>query len=165
MAKRRAALAAVFDGDCRLDIPGIPAQALRERYPLTCDIVFSAARDAVTLVEFPGIQTGEYQADVGPATLTNTTTVHLLSARPGTLSRDGHFAIPVVLKFDHSVDLPFYEEDSTLPLTLTTRAAGGAPLDGEGRVTLVGEGAFEGGHLDGRSCRLVYRGVVSPLPW
>jgi hypothetical protein len=165
MARRQAALAAVIDGNCRLEIPGIPADALRDAYPLSCDIVFSAGRDAVTLVEFPGIETAVYEAQVGPASLSNRTTVHLLSARPGTLSRDGHFSIPVVLKFDHSVDLPFYEEDSTLAITLSTRARGGAPLDGAGNVTLAGEGAFEGGHLAGRKCRLVYDGAVSPMPW
>jgi len=165
VAKRRAALAAVFDGNCRLEIPGIPAEVLQEAYPLSCYIVFSGARDAVTLVEFPGIETGQYQAKVGPTSVNNHTAVHLLSARPGTLSRDGHFAIPVVLMFDHSVDLPFYEEDSTLAITLATRARGGAPLDAEGHVTLAGEGAFEGGHLAGRTCRIVYEGVVSPMPW
>lgn len=158
-------LAAVFKGRCRLEIPGIPAAALQEAYPLSCDIVFSAARDAVTLVEFDTIRTRAYAAAVGPTTVTNRTTVHLVSAKPGRLTRDGHFAIPVILHFDHSVDLPFYEEDSDLALTLSTRVPGGSPLDARGSVTLVGEGRFSGGHLAGRACRLAYEGIVSPRPW
>jgi len=158
-------LAAVFEGQCRLAIPGVPAEALQDSYPLSCDIVFSAARDAVTLVDFESIRTRAYAAKVGPTTVTNRTTVHLASARPGRLSPDGHFAIPVVLHFDHSVDLPFYEEDSDLAVTLSTRERGGAALDARGGVTLVGEGTFAGGHLAGKPCRLVYEGTVSPQPW
>jgi len=161
----RAPLAAVFTGHCRLEIPGVPAEALQDTYPLSCDIVFSAPRDAVTLVDFDSIRTDAYEATVGPTSVTNRTTVHLVSARPGRLSRDGHFAIPLVLHFDHSVDLPFYEEDSDLALALSTRERGGAPLDARGSVTLVGEGTFSGGHLAGKTCRLTYEGRVSPLPW
>jgi hypothetical protein len=41
----------------------------------------------------------------------------------------------------------------------------GAPLGKSGRATLVGEGTFKGGALDGYRCRMTYRGRVSPMPW
>jgi hypothetical protein len=168
MAKRKTSprpLEAVFDGACSLDLPNAPAHVPLDNYPLVCDIVFSADRDRVDLVRFEPIATEEYQARIGPVTVTNSTTVKLRGAKPGRLSRDGHFAIPVVLHFDHLFDMPFYEEDSDLVITLSTKGEGGAPLDGDGRATLVGDGTFKGGALDGYTCRMTYRGRVSPRPW
>jgi hypothetical protein len=160
-----APLSAVFDGHCTLDIADLEAPPLGDRYPLRSDIVFSPARDAVTLRELDEITTPRYEADLGPARVKNSTTVRLASAEPGKLTRDGHFSIPVVLRFDHSVDVPLYEEDSDLPVTLSTRGAGGAPLDAKGKVVLVGQGTFKGGALHGKRCTLTYAGRVSPLPW
>jgi hypothetical protein len=168
MAKRKttpASLPAVFEGTCSLDLPGAPAHVPLDDYPLVCDIVFSAKRDQVELVGFEPIATEEYQAKIGPVSVTNSTTVKLRHARPGTLSRDGHFAIPVVLHFDHLFDMPFYEVDSDLVITLSTREEGGAPLDARGRATLVGKGTFSGGALDGYPCRMTYRGTLSVMPW
>lgn len=168
MAKKNAAAApleAVFDGACSLDLPGAPAHVPLDNYPLVCDIVFSAARDRVDLVGFEPIATAEYQAKLGPVSVTNSTTVKLRSAKPGRLSRDGHFSIPIVLHFDHLFDMPFYEEDSDLVITLSTSVEGGMPLGKGGRATLVGEGTFKGGALDGYPCRMTYRGRVSPMPW
>lgn len=158
-------LDAVFDGECSLDIPDAPARVPLDGYPLVCDIVFSADRTQVELVGFEPISTEEYQARIGPLTVTNSTTVKLRGAKPGRLSRDGHFSIPVVLHFDHLFDAPFYEEDSDLVITLSTSAEGGSPLDAQGRATLVGDGRFKGGALDGHPCRMTYRGRVSPMPW
>lgn len=163
--KSNAPLTAVFDGHCTLEIPDVEAPPLGDRYPLRSDIVFSPARDAVTLRQLDEITTPRYATDLGPARVTNSTTVRLASAEPGRLSRDGHFSIPVVLRFDHSVDVPLYEEDSDLAVTLSTRRAGGAPLDEKGKVVLVGEGTFKGGALHGKRCTLTYAGRVSPLPW
>jgi hypothetical protein len=168
MARKKTApeaLEAVFDGACSLDLPNAPAHVPLDHYPLVCDIVFSAARDRVDLVGFEPISTEEYQARIGPVTVTNATTVKLRGAKPGTLSRDGHFAIPLVLHFDHLFDMPFYEEDSDLVITLSTKGEGGAPLDREGRATLVGDGTFAGGALHGYRCRMTYEGRVTPMPW
>ena len=158
-------LEAVFEGHCSLEIPDVDAAALSRRYPLRSEIVFSPGRDAITIADFDPIRTPHYETELGPATVTNATTVHLQSSQSGDLSRDGHVSIPVVLRFDHSFDVPFYEEDSDLVLTLTTRGPGGAPLDGKGKVVLVGEGTFKGGALAGKRCTLTYAGRVSPLPW
>lgn len=168
MAKKKSApapLAAVFEGACSLDLPGAPAHVPLDDYPLVCDIVFSAKRDQVELVGFEPIATQEYQAKIGPMSVTNATTVTLRRAKPGTLSRDGHFAIPIVLHFDHLFDMPFYEEDSDLVITLSTKEEGGQPLDARGRATLVGQGTFSGGALDGYPCRMTYRGKLSVMPW
>lgn len=160
-----AALDAVFDGTCTLNIPDVQDAPPLDHYPLRCDIRFSADRKTVRLVGFEPIETPEYEARLGPVTVTNSTKVHLKSAETGRLGRTGHFSIPVVLFFDHLFDAPFYEEDSDLPLTLTSDVPGGKPLDARGRLTLVGEGRFSGGALDGKRCRLTYSGVVSPMPW
>lgn len=163
--KADAPLDAVFHGTCSLEIPNAPARVPLDHYPLVCDIVFSAARDQVELVGFEPISTEEYQAKFGPLSVTNSTTVKLRSAKAGHLTPDGHFAIPVVLHFDHLFDAPFYEEDSDLLITLSTLEDGGAALDADGSAILVGRGTFKGGALDGYSCRMVYEGKVSPLPW
>jgi hypothetical protein len=158
-------LDAVFDGTCTLDIADVPGAPPLDHYPLRCDIRFSADRNTVWLVGFEPIATPEYQARLGPLTVTNSTKVHLKSAEAGRLWKTGHFSIPVVLFFDHLFDAPWYEEDSDLPLTLKSDAPGGAPLDRRGRLTLVGEGRFSGGALHGKRCQLTYTGTVSPLPW
>lgn len=160
-----APLPAVFDGTCSLEIPDAPARVPLDHYPLVCDIEFSADRHEVTLTGFEPIATEDYQARVAGLSITNSTTVKLRSARPGRLTRDGHFSMPVVLHFDHLFDMPFYEEDSDLAITLTTSAPGGEPLSASGRAVLVGDGRFAGGALDGFPCRMVYEGRVRPLPW
>lgn len=164
-ARSSGRLDAVFDGLCSLEIFEVESAPPLDRYPLRCDIVIAASREAVTLVGFEPIATEDYRAKLGPLEVTNSTKVHLRSAQTGRLTRDGHFAIPVVLFFDHAFDAPFYEEDSDLAMTLSTSVAGGAPLDADGRATLVGTGRFVGGALDGKRCRLTYEGRLTPMPW
>ncbi|MBL8141590.1 MAG: hypothetical protein JNM38_10800 [Acidobacteria bacterium] len=171
MAKRSAptrsarSLHAVIDGTCSLRIPGLPSAPPLHGYRLRCDIEFSADRHRVVLHGFDPLTTPDYEARIGFASVTNSTTVHLKSARPGTVTRDGHVAIPVVLHFDHSFDAPFIDEDSDLPLSLATRDGGGRALDARGRITLAGAGTFEGGHLSGMRCELTYEATVTPMPW
>jgi hypothetical protein len=71
--------------------------------------------------------------------------------------------ISLTLLFDHSIDIILFEEDSTLPVVLST-AAPGSPIDGTGAVTLVGDGTFQGGFLNGSPASLRVDGVISPLP-
>jgi len=158
-------LDAVFEGTCTLDIPGVPGAPPLFAHPLRCDIRFSADRNTVWLRGFEPIATGDYTARLGPLAVTNSTKVHLRSAQPGRLGKTGHFSIPVVLFFDHLFDAPFYEEDSDLGLSLQSDVPGGSPLGADGSLTLIGEGAFSGGALDGKRCRLTYAGRVSPMPW
>ena len=163
-ARGAATLEADFSGTCELDIRDSPSPPPTGEYPLRCRIEFSADRTKVALRDFDPIRTGEYAAKVGPLSVTNSTAVHLKSSTHGTLTRDGHVEIDVVLYFDHAFDAPFVEEDSDLALRLSTRD-GGKPLDGKGHVTLAGTGKFKGGALNGCTCRLVYRGRVDPMPW
>lgn len=158
-------LDAVFQGTCTLDIPDVPGAPPLDAYPLRCDLRYSADRKTVRLLGFEPIETGEYAARLGPLAVTNSTKVHLRSARPGRLDGRGHFSIPVVLFFDHLFDAPFYEEDSDLGLSLQSDVPGGSPLGADGSLTLIGEGVFSGGALDGKRCRLTYAGRVSPMPW
>jgi len=160
-----APLDAVFEGPCRLHIEEVAASPLREGYELRCQVRFSAGRDSLSITKFEDLTTPPYQADLGPARVTNETTVRLKSSETGRLTRDGHVSIPVVLRFDHSVDAPFYEEDSDLPLTLSSKSRGGEPIDPRGRAVLVGEGRFEGGVLDGKRCVVTYEGRLSAMPW
>jgi hypothetical protein len=77
----------------------------------------------------------------------NTTTVSLQSGGNGPYNA-GSMAISLVLFFDHSIDLPIIEEDSTLPLRLTTDPPGGSVVDAAGNVVLAGTGTFQGGFLN-----------------
>jgi hypothetical protein len=156
-------LEADFTGSCALEIFDSPSPPPPGEYPLRCRITFSADRRYVSLSEFEPIRTGNYAARLGPLSVTNSTAVHLKSSGQGERTDDGHFQIDVVLHFDHSFDAPFVEEDSDLPITLSTRH-GGKPLDAQGGVMLVGNGRFVGGALDGCRCRLTYRGRVHPVP-
>ena len=160
-----APLDAVFEGPCRLHIEEVAASPLREGYELRCQVRFSAGRDSLSITKFEEIVTPSYQADLGPARVANRTTVRLKSSEVGSVTRDGHVSIPVVLRFDHSVDAPFYEEDSDLPLTLSTKGHGGKPIDAGGRAILSGVGRFEGGALSGRQCAVTYRGQLAHRPW
>ena len=157
-------LVSEFDGTCAITIHDAPSPPPKGDYRLRCRIEFSVDRTRVSLTDFEPIRTEEYAARLGPLEVTNSTTVHLRSAGRGTLSKDGHVEIDVVLFFDHAFDAPLYEEDSDLPITLSTRK-GGRPLSADGRVTLAGEGRFAGGTLDGCRCQLVYAGRVTPAPW
>jgi hypothetical protein len=163
-AAKPASLAADLVGSCTIHIHDAPSPPPDGDHPLRCRVTFSADRSRVELTDFEPIRTTEYAAKLGPLNVTNSTAVHLRSSAHGTLSRDGHFAIDVVLFFDHAFDAPFYEEDSDLPITLSTKS-GGRPLSSDGRVTLAGEGRFKGGALDGCRCRIVYEARVDPMPW
>jgi hypothetical protein len=164
-AVRSVPLDTVFEGPCTLQIEEVDASPLREAHELRCEVRFSAGRERLSITKFEEIVTPSYQADLGPARVTNRTTVRLKSSEVGSVTRDGHVSIPVVLRFDHSVDAPFYEEDSDLPLTLSTKGHGGKPIDAGGQAILSGVGRFQGGALSGRRCAVTYRGQLAHRPW
>jgi hypothetical protein len=133
--------------------------------PLTLGVFFGPGRTNLMITSFPLITTPPFNTPIG----NNVTTVKLVDGGQGSYnSGDGMLGIQVTLLFDHSIDLPFYEEDSTLPLFLGTGSVGdlhGAPLDrATGKLNLVGEGVFQGGIMAGRTGRLVIAGTLADLP-
>jgi hypothetical protein len=81
----------------------------------------------------------------------------------------GALATTVNLFFNQSVDLPLYDEDSTVTIPLSTAGAAGAVVGSPrnpvtGAATLVGTGRFRGGVLGGSTCTLVLAGTFSPIP-
>lgn len=132
---------------------------------VTIGLFFSPGRVTFSIVNFPAIATDPFDTSVG----TNITTITLDSSKQGTSNPNtGTLTIGCTLKFDHSIDFPFYEEDSTLPIALTTGKIGslqGAPVNQTtGAVTLVGSGTFQGGFLGGKTGNIVITGTINPIP-
>jgi hypothetical protein len=133
--------------------------------PITIGLYFGPGRETVKIIDFPPVVTDPYLTDVG----TNVTTVTLASGGSGnTNPTTGVITLGATLKFDHSIDLPFYEEDSTLSLPLTTGTSGnmtGSPVNqSTGAVTLVGSGTFKDGYLGGKTGRVTITGTITPIP-
>jgi hypothetical protein len=83
----------------------------------------------------------------------------------------GEMAIPVTLLFHHSYRL---FRDSDLAMVFTTDKSRspqgsfddrGSPMESNGKITLVGAGAFTGGVLNGSDASFKLVGVISPPPW
>ncbi len=152
---RLATLEATFTGEATITTDFGPAQG-----PFVADIKvglkFTGSRVVVT--SFPPIQTRTFDTPAGP----NKTTVTKVGGGDGSHT-NGSIVLPLTLKFDHSVDLPFVEEDSTLSLTLRTSEPG-SPVEPDGDVTLVGSGTFSGGVLGGSHGTLKIKGRISPSP-
>lgn len=98
----------------------------------------------------------------------NTTTVSLLGSGNGIFDKPtGQMSLLLSLFFDHSIDLPFYDEDSRLDIPLGTGTAGslvGSPLDVTSSIALVGSGVLSGGFLGGSRADLAIMGIFSTLP-
>ena len=138
--------------------------------PFTNSIVFTLLigphRRALNVWTFPAISTTPFDTPLG----TNVTTVTKSDGGIGSFDPEtGELGIGLSLFFDHSVDTPFYDEDSTLPLLLGTGSVGslqGSPLDrATGGIVLVGVGTFRGGILGGDKGTLVLSGTMSPSPF
>ena len=123
------------------------------RTQVTIGVEFSAARDRVVITSFPDIRTLPFPTPLG----SNTTTVEYVGGPPGTFGPGtGALAIPLSLRFDQSIDVPWlsYEEDSTITIPLSTSGAAdgadAAPVNPTtGAATLVGTAEFQGGVLGG----------------
>jgi hypothetical protein len=138
--------------------PGVPASA--NAAPAEMDMVVDAARTSVAVANFVPIVSQPFQTPLGM----NTTTVSLQSGGNGTYKAGtGYMAISLVLLFDHSIDLPIIEEDSTLPLVLTTDPPG-SMVDAAGKVVLAGTGIFQGGYLSGKTADVTLTGQLTPHP-
>jgi hypothetical protein len=151
--------AAITINDPPADVPAGPKTALAEM-----DMVFNAARTSVAVENFKEIVSPPFQTKLGM----NTTTVSLKSGGNGTYKAGtGSMTISLFLFFDQSVDVPIIDEDSTLPLTLTTNPPGGSVVDAAGNVKLAGTGTFEGGFLgplNGKTADVTLTGRITPHP-
>src|SRR6185437_7743132 len=119
-------------------------------------VVISGDRTVITIAFFPTIQTS-FDTDFG----TNTTTITRTGGGTGSYAA-GRIVMPITLHFDHSIDIPLFEEDSDLSLELSTDPPG-SPVTPEpfGNVTLVGSGQFIGGILGGSTGTLKVSGKFS----
>ena len=151
-------LAAQLVGTAAVTItnPSVPATPFSA--PAVWDLLFDGSGTRVTIAGFPPMTSPPFGTPLG----VSTTTISLQSGGSGVRAA-GAMTFSLTLMFDHSIDVFFVEEDSTLPVVLGT-AAPGSPIDGNGAVTLVGSGTFQGGFLNGSPADLRVDGVVSPLP-
>ena len=130
------------------------------------ELFFFNAREKVQTSNFPPIVTKPFDTPLGK----NVTTItkDLVSGFGTSNPKNGELSIFFTLKFDHKVDVPFYEEDSTLKILLTTGKVGsmqGSPINqANGAVKLVGSGTFNGGYLDGKVGHIVISGKINPIP-
>jgi hypothetical protein len=155
-------LSTTFSGTFELTLshPSVPM-------PLTGSIsasaLFNAPRTSVLLTALSPLS-ASFNTPLGM----NTTTVSLIGSASGIFDKPtGQMSLMLSLFFDHSIDLPFYEEDSRLDIPLGTGAAGslvGSPLDASGAVALVGSAVLAGGFLGGTRADLAIMGTFPVLP-
>jgi hypothetical protein len=126
--------------------------------PIVLGLIFDGARTFVAITSFPPIATAPFPTPVG----TNVTTVSRTGGGQGSYAA-GAIRMPLILHFDQSIDLPFFEEDSDLSVLLTTDPPG-SPVDPAGSVSLAGSGPFSGGFLGGATGTLTIVGAISPVP-
>jgi len=130
-------------------------------------LFFFNARQNVQINEFQPIVTKPFDTPYGKnfTTITN----DLLGNNSGTSNpKNGELWLNCTLKFDHKIDVPILEEDSTLNIALTTGKVGsmqGSPINQvNGAVKLVGSGTFKGGYLKGEVGNIVISGKINPIP-
>jgi hypothetical protein len=126
--------------------------------PLEMGLAFNDTRTAVHITSFPVIKTEPFSTPFG----SNVTTITKTGGGSGT-SAGGAITMPLRLKFDHSIDLPFFQEHSTLDVVLSADSPG-SPVDPGGAVKLVGSGTFQGGLLNGSTGSLTIDGTITPVP-
>jgi hypothetical protein len=126
--------------------------------PVRFGVMLNGARTVIAITSFPTIQT-TFDTSLGR----NTTTITRTSGGSGSYAA-GNIVMPLGLRFDHSINLPFFEEDSDLNVVLTTNPPG-SPVSPEpfGSVTLVGSGTFNGGILGGSTGNLTISGRISAV--
>jgi hypothetical protein len=129
-------------------------------------LYFFDARTKVQTSDFPAIVTKPFDTPLGK----NITTItkDLVSGHGTSNPSNGNLSIFIALKFDHKVDFPGYEEDSTLNIVLTTGKVGsmqGSPINqANGALKLVGSGTFKDGYLGGKVANMVISGKINPIP-
>lgn len=119
-------------------------------------LLINGDRTVITITSFPAI-TALFDTPLG----SNQTTVTRTGGGTGSYAA-GAIVVPITLHFDHSIDLPLYEEDSDLSFELSTDPPG-SPVTPEpfGNVTIAGSGRFIGGILGGSTGTLTVRGTIA----
>jgi hypothetical protein len=120
-------------------------------------LLINGERTGITLTSFPTIKV-LFDTPLG----SNQTTVTRTGGGAGSYAA-GAVIMPIILHFDHSIDIPGYEEDSDLSLVLSTDPPG-SPITPEpfGDVTLTGSDQFVGGILGDSTGTLKVIGTISP---
>ena len=122
------------------------------------NVLLDGSRTTIAIVSFPLISVS---FDTGTVFGRNTTTITRRTGGTGSYNA-GNIVLPLGLRFDHSLNVPFVEEDSDFDVVLST-APPGSPVTPEpyGAVTLAGSGPFSGGILDGSTGTLTIAGSIS----
>jgi hypothetical protein len=126
---------------------------------VTLGLLFDGSRTQVFIASFPPVSTQPFSTPVG----SNVTTVTKTAGGIGSYS-GGSIVMPLTLHFDESIDIPFFVEDSDLPIMLSTAPPSGSAVTPAGAVTLAGTGNFVGGVLGGFSCTVIISGTITPVP-
>ena len=150
-------LEAVFDATATVTTTNGHAPGPYES-PIRVVLVFSGDRRFVAIRSFPPIATSPFATPVGD----NVTAVSKVGGGSGSYAA-GAMAVPVSLLFDHSIDVPFYDEDSKLDVVFSTDPPGSV-MDSSGAITLSGNGIFAGGFLGGSAATVSLTGVIAPVP-
>jgi hypothetical protein len=142
--------------------------------PLGLGVEFSSTREIVTFARLPDV---EASYSPGPGT-TLTVTVSQVSGGVGMFTpQSGAMTVPMTLSFHvvvkDALGNTYHDATSLLPLVLSTGSEHsptgayhdtGEPLQPDGSITLVGDGQFSGGDLNGSDASLVVGGKISPHP-
>lgn len=141
--------------------------------PTLWGLLFDGPRTQVFVTAFPSWVINTTAAaprpiptPFGPVFGPNMTTITQKGGGSGAYSKtDGNLGLALLLRFDHSREFkPFYDEDSDLPIVLSTTFPSGSPVSAAGRLTLSGSGVFSGGWLNGVTCTMVVTGTLTPVP-
>jgi hypothetical protein len=138
--------------------------------PVSIALQFDADRRSVTITDCPPIVT---TATVTGG-ITATTTITQIDGGTGIFSTaDQSLIMPITLRFYTEVhEIITLTNTSDLHTVLVTGSdqpgpfqATGVPLDSStGAITLVGDGVFNGGHLNGNNAGLRLDGTITPIP-
>ena len=151
-------LASMFSGNVTMTTtnPNAPGPFVQD---LSLGVRFTDCRSVAQIVSFPAITVGPFDTPVG----SNTTTVTLAEGGSGVFDpASGRLDIRVTLHFSHSIGPPL-AGPSDVTLDLSTSGRGGEAIR-MGRGALTGTGRFRGGFLDGSTCNVTVRGILSPSP-
>jgi hypothetical protein len=154
-------LKATFAGQVTLTIQDSnPAARGPFARSVSIGLLFDRWEDTLQVTSFPAITVGPFSVPGGSDTITIT----LTGATPaiGTFNAaTGAFELSLALHFHHS---NAFAGDSDITLHLSSKNAGGVPLDAAGNVVVAATSTFQGGFLGGDKTTAIVKGKISPWP-